>query len=66
MKRENRLQITVTNSLVNRLVGDQQPGAKQFMFSVFKPYTAGSPLVESGLLGPVTLMRATKTDARAR
>jgi hypothetical protein len=56
----NKLEITVTNAWVNRLIGDQQPGAKQYTFSVYKPYTADSPLVSSGLIGPVTLIRSEK------
>jgi hypothetical protein len=46
----------VTNLWVNRLVGDEQPGIeKQYTFSTFRPYTKDSPLLESGLLGPVTV-----------
>jgi hypothetical protein len=56
----NKLEITVTNAWVNRLIGDQQPGATQYTFSVYKPYTADSPLVSSGLIGPVTLIRSEK------
>lgn len=49
----NKLQIKVVNSWVNRLIGDQQPGAKKFTFADVKPYNADSPLQKSGLLGPV-------------
>ncbi len=56
----NKLEVTVTNAWVNRLIGDQQPGAKQYTFSVYKPYTADSPLVSSGLMGPVTVVRLGK------
>jgi hypothetical protein len=45
---------------VNRLIGDQQPGAKQYTFTTFKPYTKDSPLQPSGLLGPVTVVRVDK------
>jgi hypothetical protein len=58
----NKLEVTVTNAWVNRLIGDQQPGAKPYTFSVYKPYTADSPLVPSGLIGPVTLVRSEKTN----
>jgi hypothetical protein len=51
----NTLTIRVTNAWVNRLIGDQQPGAKQYTFTTFKPYHADSPLIPSGLLGPVTI-----------
>lgn len=52
----NEVVIKVTNAWVNRLIGDQQPDAtKKYTFITFKPYSADSPLQESGLLGPVTL-----------
>ena len=51
----NQLQIRVTNLWVNRLIGDQQPDAKQVTFTTFNPYKADSPLLESGLLGPVVV-----------
>ena len=56
----NQIEIKVTNLWVNRLVGDEQESAeKRYTFSTFKPYTKDSPLVESGLLGPVTLSAVT-------
>jgi hypothetical protein len=52
----NHVEVKVTNLWVNRLVGDEQPGTdKRYTFSSFRPYTKDSPLLESGLLGPVTL-----------
>ncbi|MBW8869937.1 MAG: hypothetical protein JF563_04055 [Acidobacteriales bacterium] len=45
----------VTNSWVNRLIGDEQPAATRVAFTVVKPYKADSPLLPSGLLGPVSL-----------
>jgi (4-O-methyl)-D-glucuronate---lignin esterase len=52
----NELTIKVTNAWVNRLIGDQQPGiAKKYTFTAVKPYKANSPLLPSGLLGPVRL-----------
>ena len=54
---ENELAIKVTNAWVNRMIGDQQPGATPVTFSVIKPYKADSPLLPSGLLGPVQLLR---------
>jgi hypothetical protein len=56
----NKLEITVTNAWVNRLIGDQQPGAKQYTFTTYKPYTKDSALQPSGLLGPVTVVRVDK------
>jgi hypothetical protein len=61
----NRIEVQVTNLWVNRLVGDEQPSAeKRYTFSTFKPYTKDSPLVESGLLGPVTLQAVTTRPGR--
>ena len=57
----NQIKIDVVNSWVNRLIGDEQPGATKFAFTVVKPYNANSPLLPSGLLGPVTVIRG---DAR--
>jgi hypothetical protein len=52
----HRLDIRVDNLWVNRLIGDRQPGAVAFAFAPQSPYTADSPLVPSGLLGPVRLV----------
>jgi hypothetical protein len=57
----NELQVKVVNAWVNRLIGDEQPGASRIAFADVKPYKASSPLLPSGLLGPVTVVRA---DAR--
>ncbi|HZY74150.1 MAG TPA: glycosyl hydrolase [Edaphobacter sp.] len=54
---DNLLQIRVVNLWVNRLIGDRQPNAKQYTFTVRNPYKATSPLLPSGLLGPVRLLR---------
>jgi hypothetical protein len=52
----NRLEIAVTNLLVNRLIGDQQrPVNERLTWSTHEPYTKDSPLLPSGLLGPVIL-----------
>jgi hypothetical protein len=53
----NRLAIRVTNLWPNRLIGDKQPNATPLAFTTFSPYSAGSPLLESGLLGPVSILR---------
>jgi hypothetical protein len=52
----NTLEIKVTNVWVNRLIGDQQPGATRIAFSANQPYRADSPLLPSGLLGPVKVV----------
>jgi hypothetical protein len=53
----NEITIKVINSWVNRMIGDEQPGATKITFADVKPYKATSPLWPSGLLGPVTLIR---------
>ena len=53
----NYLKIEVVNAWVNRLIGDEQPGATRLTLTTVKPYKANSPLLPSGLLGPVTLVR---------
>jgi len=56
----NQLEIRVTNLWVNRMIGDQQQWAlKKYAFADFTPYKADSPLLPSGLLGPVRLISAT-------
>ncbi len=54
----NEVVVKVINSWVNRLVGDLQPGATKYTYADVKPYKANSPLLPSGLLGPVTVVRA--------
>ena len=56
----NELEVKVTNAWVNRLIGDEQPGATRITFADVKPYKANSPLLPSGLLGPVSLYSMTK------
>ena len=57
---ENRIEVKVTNLWVNRMIGDQQPWAmKKYAFADFIPYKADSPLLPSGLLGPVHLISTT-------
>jgi alpha-L-rhamnosidase len=52
----NNIEVKVTNLWPNRIIGDQQPGVKEkYTFTVYGAYKADSPLVESGLLGPVVL-----------
>jgi alpha-L-rhamnosidase len=55
----NTLEIKVTNLWVNRMIGDRQPGAtKQYTFTNPVFYKANSPLLPSGLLGPVQLIQS--------
>ena len=53
----NEITIKVVNAWVNRLIGDEQPGATKVAYADVKPYKATSPLQPSGLLGPVTVLR---------
>ncbi len=55
----NEVVVKVTNAWVNRLIGDQQPGATKYTYADVKPYKAESPLLPSGLLGPVAVVRTT-------
>ena len=55
----NRLEVEVVNLWPNRLIGDKQPGAKPVAFAPQSPYRATSPLLPSGLLGPVRVIAET-------
>ena len=62
----NEITIKVTNAWVNRLIGDQQPDATtKYTFADVKPYKANSPLLPSGLLGPVVVVKTTTEDGNA-
>jgi beta-galactosidase/beta-glucuronidase len=55
---ENNLEIKVTNLWVNRLIGDQQPGVtEKLTYTTQAFYRADSPLMQSGLSGPVRIIR---------
>ena len=53
---DNSLELKITNLWVNRLIGDKQPGAKQYTFAPQSPYEKDSTLLPSGLLGPVRVL----------
>ena len=54
----NEVQVKVINAWVNRLIGDLQPDATtKYTYSDWKAYKAESPLVPSGLLGPVAIVQ---------
>jgi hypothetical protein len=60
----NHLEVKVTNLWPNRLIGDQQPDTTEhYTFTDYQAYTKNSPLIESGLLGPVRLL-AEKSTAK--
>jgi hypothetical protein len=56
----NRLEIRITNLWQNRMIGDLSlPAEKRISFATRQPYRKDSPLLESGLLGPVSLSART-------
>jgi hypothetical protein len=55
---QNEIKISVVNLWVNRLIGDEQPGATKYTFPGWHQYKANSPLLPSGLLGPVSIVRS--------
>lgn len=56
---ENLMEIKVTNTWVNRLIGDaQKKPEEKITFTTMPFYQGNEPLLPSGLLGPVRLMRA--------
>lgn len=52
----NQLEVKVANLWVNRLIGDQQPGAAKVTFTAAPTYKPDAPLRPSGLIGPVQLL----------
>ena len=53
----NHVAIKVTNLWPNRMIGDLQPGVtKRYTFTDFHAFRPDSPLLESGLLGPVRVL----------
>ena len=53
----NTLEIKVINLWVNRLIGDQQEGVtKKYTYTAQQFYRADSPLLPSGLIGPVQVV----------
>jgi hypothetical protein len=58
---ENTLTVEVANLWPNRFIGDKQPNAPhRSVFGTRDTFTAASPLLPSGLLGPVRLIRETR------
>ncbi|HWE37394.1 MAG TPA: glycosyl hydrolase [Isosphaeraceae bacterium] len=54
----NTVEIKVTNLWANRLIGDLQPNAtKKYAWTSLNVLRADSPLLPSGLLGPVRVLR---------
>ena len=61
---ENQLKIEVVNPWVNRLIGDKVLSDKsvreQYTNTTYQPYNTASPLLKSGLLGPVRILEVVK------
>ena len=52
----NTLEIRVANLWPNRMIGDAAlPAAERYTWSSWEPFTKDTPLLKSGLLGPVRL-----------
>jgi hypothetical protein len=63
----NLLEVTVANLWVNRLISDSAlPPSQRITKTTWSPYRPDSPLIESGLLGPVTLLETSPPPWRGR
>jgi hypothetical protein len=60
---DNKVEIEVTNLWSNRLIGDKRlPINQRLTWVSYNPYAANSPLLPSGLLGPVNLEAAQQIE----
>ena len=56
----NHLEVKITNLWPNRIIGDEQPNTKKrYTWLDYRPFKASTPLLESGLLGPVKILSST-------
>lgn len=55
---DNRIELRVANLWVNRLIGDLQPGAVPVTRTAVPTYRPDAPLLPSGLIGPIRLLKA--------
>lgn len=61
----NQIELEVTNLWPNRIIGDSQPDAtRTYTQTNIRKYHANSPLLPSGLVGPVTLESETAVVTR--
>jgi hypothetical protein len=59
----NSLEISVADLWPNRMIGDAAlPEAQRLTWSTYEPFNADTPLLPSGLLGPVSLQFAILTS----
>jgi len=59
----NSLEIRVANLWPNRMIGDAAlPEAQRLTWSTYEPFNADTPLLPSGLLGPVSIQFTTQTS----
>jgi hypothetical protein len=64
-ERGNRLEVKVVNLWVNRMIGDEKlPEARRYTHANMHKFTAASPLLASGLLGPVRIVAARELDVK--
>jgi hypothetical protein len=62
---QNDVQIEVTNLWPNRLIGDKRlPPERRVTWVSYNPYESDSPLLPSGLLGPVNIEVAQRIEVR--
>jgi hypothetical protein len=62
---ENELEIAVTNTWANRLIGDAKLAPAERLTWMTAPYPpADAELLPAGLLGPVTLVRAVESESK--
>ena len=58
---KNKLAVAITNLWPNRLIGDQKlPPEERIGFTNIAKFTKDSPLLESGLIGPVQIYRVSR------
>ncbi len=53
---DNMLEVRVANRWINRLIGDNQPGAERIAYTPMPTYLPDAPLRPAGLIGPVRLL----------
>ena len=63
----NTIEVAITNLWPNRLIGDEKlPEDKRHTWAGWKHYSKDSPLLPSGLLGPVTIRTAQMVEVLPR